>query len=96
MMIILPLFLLLTGIIFEYSGFDVWWVSHFFDEQTRSWPFRNHWLFKTVIHEWGRYFDMGAAGLWLVIFILSFFLDSLKSLKKLLVFFLVSSAAGPL
>ncbi|NOX32557.1 MAG: phosphatase PAP2 family protein, partial [Deltaproteobacteria bacterium] len=30
------------------------------------------------------------------IFILSFFLDSLKSLKKLLVFFLVSSAAGPL
>jgi membrane-associated PAP2 superfamily phosphatase len=96
LMTILPLSLVLTGIMFEYSGFDIWWISHFYDYQTRSWPFRDHWLFETVIHEWGRYFDMGAAGLWLVFFFLTFFLKPLKTFKKPLIYFLVSSATGPL
>jgi len=94
--IVLPLILLLTGVVFEYSGFDVWWVSHFYDAQHHSWPFRDHWLFDTVIHDGGRQFNIGAAMLWLIVFSLTFFLESLKNSKKILLYFLIAAAAGPL
>lgn len=96
LMTIAPLFILMTGIFFEYSGFDFWWISHFYDAKTHLWPFRGHWLFYTVIHEWGRYFEMGIAALWLIFFNLTFFINPLKKHKKLLVYFLVASLAGPL
>jgi len=96
LMVVFPLFLILIGITSEYSGFDVWWVSHFYDGQSRSWPFVNHWLFNMVIHGWGRGFNIGVGLLWLIIFILTFFLNPLKKHKKILIYFLVASAAGPL
>ncbi|MCM2286698.1 MAG: phosphatase PAP2 family protein [Desulfobacula sp.] len=91
-----PLLLLLMGVAFEYTGFDVWWVSHFYDEQSRSWPFRGHWLFDTVIHGWGRYFDMLAAISWLIFFVLTWCLNSFKKYKKIMLYVLTASAAGPL
>lgn len=96
LMTILPLILLLTGVIFEYSGFDVWWVSHFYDPNTHSWPFRDHWFFDTIIHDWGRDFIMLTAVLWLIVFFLTFFLNPLKKHKKIMLYFLVAAAAGPL
>ena len=84
------------AILFEYSGFDVWYIAHFYDAQSGSWPFRDHWLFDTVIHDWGRYFNIGAGLLWLVFFSLSFWLKPLKKYQKIMVYFLVSAAAGPL
>jgi membrane-associated PAP2 superfamily phosphatase len=91
-----PFFLILTAIFFEYSGFDLWWVSHFYDEQTQSWPFRKHWLFETVIHQGGRDLDLVAGLAWLVVFALSFFLPIFKKQRRLMVYFLVAAGAGPL
>ena len=95
-MAVAPFFLILTAIYFEYSGFDLWWISHFYDGQTRSWPFRNHWLFETVIHHWGRHLDLAAGLVWLVVFALSFFSPALKNKRLLMVYFLVATGAGPL
>lgn len=95
-MVAAPFFLVLTAIFFEYSGFDLWWVSHFYDNQTHSWPFREHWLFETVIHKWGRYLDLAAGLAWLVVFALSFFSSILKNQRRLMVYFLVAAGAGPL
>jgi len=96
LMAFFPLLLFPMGTAFEYSGFDIWWVSHFYDEQSHSWPFRNHWLFDTVIHDWGRYFDILAALIWLMVFLLTFCLDALKKHKKIMLYVLLASAAGPL
>lgn len=91
-----PMVLLLMAIWLEYSGFDLWWVSHFYDYQNHSWPFRDHWLFDTLIHGGGRYFDMGAAVVWVILFLLTFFLKSLKKHRKILAYFLTAAVAGPL
>lgn len=91
-----PFLLILTAVYFEYSGLDIWWVSHFYDAQTRSWPFRNQWLFETVIHQWGRHLDLAAGMVWLVLFALSFFSPALKNQRRIMVYFLVAAGAGPL
>lgn len=91
-----PAFLLLMGIIFEYCNFDVWWLSHFYDFQSLSWPFRDHWLFNRVIHDGGRFFNIGAALVWLIVFFLTFFLAPLKKFKKIMVYFLAATLVGPL
>ena len=96
LMTVLPLFLLFIGIAFEYSGFDVWWISHFYDDLNQAWSFRDHWLFDTVIHDWGRRFNIGVAVLWLILFFLTFFLNRFKKYKKIMIYFLVAAAAGPL
>lgn len=94
--ILFPACLLVVGSALEYTGFDLWWVSHFYDARTRTWPFRYHWLFNTVLHEGGRYFNMGAGVLWLIIFSATFFAGPLKRHRKTMVCFLLSAAAGPL
>ena len=93
---IFPCFLLLLGLAFEYSGFDLWWVSHFYDYYQKSWPFRGHWLFDTVIHTGGRNFIKGVAVLWLIFFFLTFFLQCLTRYRKIMIYFLIATAAGPL
>lgn len=95
-MLAVPLILLVMGILFEYSGFDIWWVGHFFDGQTRSWPFRDHWLFNTVIHEWGRLFNIGMGGLWLIAFLSACFHAPFKKYRKIMLYFLAAAGAGPL
>jgi len=93
---VLPLFMLLIGLTFEYSGFDIWWISHFYDDLSQSWPFRDHWLFDTVIHDWGRNFNIGVGVLWLLFFFLTLVFRPLKKYRKITVYFLVAAAAGPL
>ncbi len=95
-MTVFPVFLLMVGIVFEYSDFDVWWISHFYNEQSRSWPFRGHWLFDTVIHDWGRYFDIFAVVTWLMVFLLTWGYRPFKKHKKIMLYVLAASAAGPL
>jgi len=91
-----PFVLVSLGIALEYSGFDVWWISHFYDANTQSWPFRDHWLFDRVIHGWGRRFDMGIALMWLLVFFSAFFFAPVRKFKKNLIYFLLATAAGPL
>ena len=92
----LPLLCVGLAVIFEYSGFDVWAVSHFYDFTAHSWPFRGHWLFYTVIHEWGRYLDIAAGGCWVILFACSFVSARLKPYRKLMLYFITAAAAGPL
>jgi membrane-associated PAP2 superfamily phosphatase len=95
-MAVAPFFLILTAVFFEYSGFDSWWVSHFYDARTHSWPFKDHWLFQTVIHQGGKDLDIAAGLLWLALFALSWFAPTLKNQRRLLVYFLVATGTGPL
>jgi len=67
-MTIFPLFLLIFGLFLEYSGFDLWWVSHFYNFNHQTWLFRDHWLFDGIIHTGGRNFIKVVAGLWLICF----------------------------
>ncbi len=56
-MIFFPCVLLVIAVFFEYSGFDIWWISQFYDLQNHIWPYKHHWLFDTIIHSGGQLLD---------------------------------------
>lgn len=93
---VFPALLLAAATLFEYSGLDLWWVSRFYDFQKHSWPFKHHWFFESIIHTGGQWFVNGMILLWLVAFILTFFRPDLKNARKILFFFIIAAAAGPL
>jgi len=95
-MVILPGMLLVIAVIFEYSGFDIWWISHFYDPQKNIWPYQHHWLFDTVIHSGGQLFDKIVVLFWLITFVIVSCKSSLFGYRKILLYFLCASAAGPL
>ncbi len=93
---IYPCLLLLTAIIFEYSGFDIWWDSHFYNFHQHVWPYRHHWLFDTILHSGGQMFDKFVILLWLIIFITVHFKTSLFRYRKITRYFFCASAVGPI
>jgi len=95
-MVFLPFFLLILAVIYQYSGFDLWWESHFYDFQNHVWPYRHHWFFEGVIHTGGQWLDRLMVLIWLIILILSYFQQSFTKYRKSLFCFLCATAAGPL
>ena len=94
-MTVFPVFILAVAVVFEYSGLDVWWESGFFDASSSSWPYRGHWFFEQVTHEGGRYFNIFAAGIWLMGFVATFLHPPSRKYRKPMLYFLVAAAAGP-
>lgn len=95
-MLLFPFLLLSLAVFFEYSGFDVWWVSHFFDFQNNQWPYKHHWFFDNIVHSGGQWFYRIIVFLWLVTFILINIKQGLKQYRKIFLYFLCASAAGPI
>jgi len=94
--ILFPFLFLLLAVVFEYSGIDIWWESHFYDAQSQTWPYRGHWLFENVIHSGGRLFDWFFALSWLLIFIFIHIDKRFIKYRKIFLFFFAASAAGPI
>lgn len=90
-----PFCLILLAVIFEYSGFDIWWVSHFYDPNRQLWPYTNSWLFDDIIHSGGQYLDKTFALMWFALFTLVIIRKDLASHRKTLLYFLLASALGP-
>ncbi len=95
-MLIFPFLILGLAIIFEYSGFDVWWVAHFFDIQNQTWLYKGHWFFNKVIHSGGQFFDKIIVVIWLLFFIFINLKNNLKKYRKIMLFFFFATAAGPI
>jgi membrane-associated PAP2 superfamily phosphatase len=95
-MLIFPLLLFVSAVLLEYSGLDIWWVSHFYDAQNQVWPYRGHWLFDTIIHSGGQLFDWSFAVIWLLLFIFVNLQKKFRPYRKILLFFFVATAAGPI
>lgn len=92
---LLPVVLIALAIISEYSGFDIWWVSFFYDSTRQLWPYTHHWLFDDVIHSGGQYLDRSFILVWLAGFIMVNMRRELASYRKICIYFLVASALGP-
>ncbi|RWX50829.1 Membrane-associated enzyme, PAP2 (acid phosphatase) superfamily [Candidatus Electrothrix marina] len=95
-MFFFPFLLLVVSVFFEYSGLDIWWVSHFYDAQHQVWPYRGHWLFYTIIHSGGQLFDWSVAAIWLLLFLFVNLKKQFRPYRKILLFFFVATAAGPI
>jgi len=91
----LPFLLVALSVAFEYSGLDLWWVSLFFDSDKQLWPYRSHWLFEDILHSGGQLFDKVFALIWLLSFIGINFKKELVQYRKILLYFLLASAAAP-
>lgn len=90
-----PICMVIAAVALEYSGFDLWWEANFFDALTKSWPYREHWLFDQVIHNGGRILDKAAAGVWLLMFAGTAVYQPFRRYRKLMLYFLGAAAAGP-
>ncbi|RWX50884.1 hypothetical protein VU00_10096 [Candidatus Electrothrix marina] len=86
-MFFFPFLLLVVSVFFEYSGLDIWWVSHFYDAQHQVWPYRGHWLFYTIIHSGGQLFDWSVAAIWLLLFLFVNLKKQFRPYRKILLFF---------
>ncbi|XOF33337.1 MAG: phosphatase PAP2 family protein [Candidatus Electrothrix sp. YB6] len=95
-MVFFPCLLLIFALIFEYSGIDIWWVSHFYDPGNNIWPYREHWLFDHIIHSGGQLLDWSFAAIWLLFFLLINIRKDLRIYRKIALYFFVATAAGPL
>lgn len=91
-----PLLLFLLAILCEYTNFDIWWVSHFYDAGNQVWPFMRHWFFKGVLHAGGRRFVRLIGLIWLLGFILVSLRPKWRRYRKSLLYVLCGSAIGPI
>ena len=96
LMALIPFSLLVLAVNFQYNGFDVWWVSHFYDFQNHIWLYKHHWFFDGIIHTGGQWFDRIIMLIWLVALILSYFQQGFERYRKSLLYFLCATTLGPL
>lgn len=79
----------------QISNWDVIWLRLFWDEQTQSWPYRDHWLASGILHERGRQFTQ-----WLAILLLLVWVGAswrlTKTLRWVLTYVVVASACSSL
>jgi len=94
--VLFPSMCLLLAVIFEYSGLDVWWVSHFYDSQNHIWLYKQHWLFEHVLHSGGQWFDKLIGLIWLILFAVVNMKKEFRKYRKILLFFLCATAIGPI
>lgn len=92
----IPLFLMILGVIIEYTGLDLKFISPFFDKETMSWPFKEHFFASTVMHESANYF-VQLFGVSLTFTLIgSFFSEKLKKYRKPLGYMLLAALLGPI
>lgn len=96
--LVLPLILFVALIFYlEFTQFDVWLASHFYNAELKQWPYRDHWLTQAVIHKGGR-FLVYAIGIGMLLFCMSAWRakSSFYEYRKQLVFLVLASLLGPL
>lgn len=81
--------------ILEFFRLDLDLADFFYDASVERWPWRDHWLTKTVLHDWGQIVDMGLGALALSVLLLSRFIKPLRPYSKMLLFLFIASVTGP-
>jgi membrane-associated PAP2 superfamily phosphatase len=81
----------------EFTQFDIWLASHFYNAELKLWPYREHWLTQTVLHKAGRYIVYAIGVVLLLCWLAAFRLKSrLYDYRKHLTYLLLASLTGPL
>ncbi|WP_349432685.1 phosphatase PAP2 family protein [Methylomarinum sp. Ch1-1] len=79
----------------EFSRLDLQIAQYFYDSLQQQWPWRNHWLTKTVLHDGGQKLSIAMGILVFGALLLSRFYASLRPYSKLLAYLFVASITGP-
>lgn len=95
MYIIVPFFILIAAVAFEYLGLDLLLIKPFYDTSLKIWPYNSHWLTSDVLHSGGRDFVEVIGVVILLVFILSSFIKRLKPYQKGAGYLLLASLLGP-
>lgn len=90
-----PIMAAIIAVISEYSAFDLWLGSHFYDPATGSWPYKSLFITSSVLHTGGRNVVVLCAIFNILAIIASFFNNALAPYRKHLVFMIVAAAVGP-
>jgi membrane-associated PAP2 superfamily phosphatase len=80
----------------EYSGLDLRIAHQFYDGTAGHWPYRSLFLTEKVLHDWAQTLVKIAGGLTTVLLAASFALPRLKPYRRVIGYFLLATATGPL
>ncbi len=80
----------------EFTRLDLHIAQYFYDSLNHQWPWRDHWLTKTVLHDWGQKLSIGMGVSVFCAFVLSRFKVRFRPYFKLLAFLFLASVSGPI
>lgn len=91
---VLPVFAMLTGILFQYSGIDIWFEHFFYDEKHHTWPYDHNWFASHVIHRGGQFVMMLYAKGLVIFAICTLFIKKLRTYRKAAWYLVLASLTG--
>lgn len=94
--LLIPIFVLMIAIASEYSGFDMWLESFYYDVKTHSWPYKSLFITSVVLHTWAKYFIVFLALINFLTIIATFFVKPVATYRKYLIYTFVAAVSGPL
>jgi len=94
--ILVPLLLMAIGVIIEYSGLDLKFISPYFDKTTMSWPYNEHWFASAIMHKGANKFVQLFGLILLITFISSFFSSKMQKYRKPSGYMLLAALLGPI
>lgn len=92
----LALLIFTLAVMAEYSGFDLWLARQFYDAQQQTWPYRNGYLTKTILHDYAQHAIRLIAMLVIALVAASWKIETLRRYRRELVYLLLVLASGPL
>jgi membrane-associated PAP2 superfamily phosphatase len=91
---ILPLLAVITGILFQYTGVDIWFAHLFYDEAHHNWLFKDSWLTSRLLHRDGQ-LTVSLIGVGIIIFAIATMLSGqLKRYRREALFLVLASLTG--
>ena len=79
----------------QYSGLDDFLIHPFYDVAMNTWPYKSYWLTSDVLHVGGRKAVVSFGAIILMVFVLSFFIEGMRSYRKGAFYLLIASLLGP-
>jgi membrane-associated PAP2 superfamily phosphatase len=92
----IPVLVSLLAIISEYTGFDLWLASHFYDAVSQNWPYKSLYLTSTVLHVGAKNVMVAIALLNLAAIPVSYFIPRFKPYSKHLLYIFIAAVTGTL
>lgn len=94
--LLVPLLAAALAVISQYSGFDMWLESLFYDVEMHRWPYKSLFITSVVLHTWAKYLIVCFALTNLLAILASLFVKRMAAYRRPLLYLFIAAISGPL